>query len=165
MIAPRALLVGALVCAAALARAAEPIAPVQLHGASDAFAAPGITIVWGILRGATEDATLVVVRIAVEATAFTHVAVDGVDPFTQQRQALLAGRPVASMIELQTPRPRYAELPRSEVRLFRSADALRSGSPALVVYYLSIPDTTPEFASAAALGAYFDARIANLRMR
>ena len=162
MIAPRALLAGALLCAAVLARAAEPV---QLHGASDAFVAPGVTIVWGILRGATEEATLVVVRIAVDAKAFTHLAVDGVDPFTQQRQALLAGRPVAEVIEVRTPRPRYAELPRSELRLFRSAEALRGGSPALVVYYLSIPDTTPEFATAAALAAYFDARIAKLRMR
>ena len=168
MIAARAFLAGALVCAAALARAAEPVAPVApvlLHGASDAFAAPGVTIVWGVLRGATEDAALVVVRIAVDAAVFTHVAVDGVDPFTQQRQPLLAGRPVADMIELRTPRPRHAELPRSEVQLFRSADALRTGSPALVVYYLSIPDTTPEFATAAALGAYLDGRIANARMR
>ena len=161
MIAPRALLAGALLCAAALARAE----PVELHGASDAFAAPGVTIAWGILRGATEEATLVVVRIAVDATAFTHVAVDGVDPFSRERQPLLAGRPVADGIELRTPRPRYAELPRSEVRLYRSAGALRSGAPALVVYFLSIPDTTPEFASAQALGAYLDGRISKARLR
>lgn len=162
MIAPRALLVGALVCAVALARAAEPV---ELHGASDAFTTPGVTIAWGILRGATEDDTVVVVRIAVEATDFTHVAVDAVDPFTQRRQGLLTGRPVADVIELRSPRSRYADLPRSEVRLFRSADALRANSPALVVYYLSIPDTTPEFSTAAALGVYLDDRIATLRKR
>ena len=162
MIAPRALLFGALVCTAALARAVEPV---QLHGASDTFAAPGVAIVWGVLRGPTEDATLVVVRIAVDPAVFTHVAVEGVDPFTQQRQSLLAARPAAERIEQRTPRSRYAELPRSEVLLFRSADAARTGSPALVVYYLSIPDTTPEFATAAALGAYIDGRIAKARMR
>lgn len=164
MIVPRALLAGALLCAAVLARA-QPVAPVQLHGASDAFAAPGVTVAWAILRGATEEATLVVVRIAADATAFTHVALDGVDPFTRHRQALLAGRAVAERIEVRTPRPRYAELPRSEVRLYRSAEALRSGAPALVVYFLSIPDTTPEFASAQALGAYLDGRIAKARLR
>lgn len=136
-----------------------------MHGASDVFAAPGVTIAWGILRGTTEDSTLVVLRIAVDAKAFTHVAVDGVDPFTRERQALLAGRAVAGEIEVRTPRARYSDLPRSEVRLFRSAQALRKGPPELVVYYLSIPDTTPEFATAAALAAYLDGRIANARVR
>lgn len=165
MIATRAALAGLLVCAAALASAAEPVAPVQMHGASDVFAAPGVTIAWGILRGATEDTTLVVVRIAVDAKTFTHVAVDGVDPFTRERHPLLAVRPVAWMIEVKTPRARYADLPRSEVHLFRSAEALRSGAPALVVYYLSIPDTTPEFATAMALDAYLDDRIAKAKLK
>ena len=163
--APRALLAGALLCATVLAQAADPAAAVELHGASDVFAAPGVTIAWGILRGATEDATLVVLRMAVDAKTFTHVAVDGVDPFTRERHPLLAGRPVASMIELRTPRPRYAELPRSEVRLFGSAEALRNSAPALVIYYVSIPDTTPEFASAMALGGYLDDRIAKATLK
>ena len=87
------------------------------------------------------------------------------DPFTRERQPLLAGRPAAGDVEVRTPRARYADLPRSEVRLFRSAEALRAGAPALVVFYLSIPDTTPEFATAAALAAHLDGRIAGARVR
>ena len=144
---------------------AMPVAAQELHGANDVFATPGVTIAWAILRGATEDSTQVVLRIAVEPKTFTHVGVDGVDPFTRERQALLTGRAITGDTEVRTPRARYADLPRSEVRLFRSAEAWRAGSPALVVYYLSIPDTTPEFATAAALAAYLDGRIANARVR
>ena len=162
MIVLRTLLTGTLLGAATLAPAA---APVELHGASDAFAAPGVTIAWAILRGATEETTLVVVRFAVDAKSYSHVAVDGVDPFSRERQPLLGVRPVADRTEVRTPRPRYADLPRSEVRLFRSAEALRAGVPALSVFYLSRPDTTPEFSTDAALGAYLDDRIAKTRQR
>jgi hypothetical protein len=50
-------------------------------------------------------------------------------------------------------RTRFADLPRTEVR-FLSAD----GQPVLVVYYLSVPDTTPEFNSEQELQHYLESR-------
>ena len=40
---------------------------------------------------------------------------------------------------------------------------MRSNSPNLIVFYLGVPDTTPEFAGAAALDAYLSERIARAR--
>lgn len=162
MIALRGLLIGALVCAAALSRAADPV---EVHGASDIFAARGVAIAWGILRGASEEATLVVLRVAAETGKFSHIAVDGVDPFTRRRQALMAGQPFAGTIDVRIPRTRFADLPRSEIRLYGSPEALQRGAPSLLIYYLSIPDTTPEFATEGALVAYLDGRIEKARMR
>lgn len=159
MIGARAIFGAALACSAVLARGAEPA---ELHGASDAFAGPGIALAWGVLRGATEDATLVVLRIAVDAQRYAHVAIAGVDPFSQRRETRFTGPARDSGVDAGIPRGRFADTPRTEVRLYASSAALRADAPGLVVYYLSIPDTTPEFADTASLRAYLDARMARL---
>jgi hypothetical protein len=137
--------------------------PREAHGAADAFATAGVALAWGVLRGATESTTLVVVRIAVARDAFAAVAVVGLDPFTQRQQTLLAATPVAAGIDVRVPRAHFADFPRTEVRLYGMTDAVGAGAPALVVYYLGVPDTTPEFASEAALDAYLVQRIVRAR--
>ena len=42
--------------------------PREVHGSADAFAAPGVTLAWGVLRGATEADTRIVIRIATDRT-------------------------------------------------------------------------------------------------
>ena len=58
---------------------------------------------------------------------------------------------------MRVPRAHFADFPRTEVRLFGAAGAGATGAPKLVVFYLGVPDTTPEFASAAALESYLAA--------
>ena len=159
------LLLFAWLCVAAptLQRADAADGPREAHGSADAFAAPGVTLAWGVRRGATESTTLVVVRIAAARDAFASVAVVGLDPFTQRQQPLLAMTPVGTGIDVRVPRTHFADFPRTEVRLYGVPDAGGTGAPALVVYYLGVPDTTPEFASDAALESYLVQRIARAR--
>ena len=135
----------------------------EAHGSADAFAAPGVTLAWGVLRGVTESATQVVVRIAAAREAFAAVAVVGIDPFTQRQQTLLAATPAAAGTDVRVPRAHFADFPRTEVRLYGMTDAGGTGTPALVVYYLGVPDTTPEFASGTALESYLAQRLARAR--
>jgi hypothetical protein len=122
-----------------------------------------VALAWGVLRGPTEAATQVVVRIAAARDAFSSVAVVGLDPFTQRQQALLALTPITADIDVRVPRVHFADFPRTEVRLYGKHDAGGTGAPALVVYYLGVPDTTPEFASDAALESYLVRRLARAR--
>ena len=62
-------------------------------------------------------------------------------------------------IDARIPRAQFADFPRTEFRLYGSAPKSPGDAPKLVVYYLGIPDTTPEFASDAALEAYLASRI------
>jgi len=137
--------------------------PREAHGSADAFAAPGVTLAWGVLRGATEAATLVVVRIVAARDAFAAVAVVGIDPFTQRQQSLLAATPVTAGVDVRVPRTHFADFPRTEVRLYGRPEAGGTGAPALVVYYLGVPDTTPEYATETALESYLAQRIARAR--
>ncbi len=143
------------------ARAADD--PGSMHGSADQFSAPGIALAWGVLRGVSEATTLVVVRIAADRAEFAAAAIVGLDPFTQRRQSLLPVTSTAASIEVRVPRAHFADFPRTELRLFGPADAEGTGVPKLVVFYLGVPDTTPEFASEAALEAYLAGRIAGTR--
>ena len=158
----------AVACACIVAAFALPVraadATRELHGMADAFAAPGVALAWGVLRGVDEAATLVVLRIVANPETFAAVAVTGTDPFTQRTVAVLPWTPVSGRIELRVPRAHFAEFPRTDLRFDAATRAPRPDTPpALVVYFLGVPDTTPEFASQTALDAYLTDRLARTR--
>ncbi len=130
-----------------------------VHGEDSVFTGPGVAIAWGVLRAAVEDDAQVIVRIAIASRSYGYVSVDGVDPFTQARRPVLLARPVTDVVDVRSARTSFADFPRREVRLYRTPDDWRAGAIALTVYYLGVPDTTPEFASEAAVLAYLAAAI------
>ena len=87
--------------------AAEP--PREMHGMADAFAAPGVTLAWGILRGANEAATLVVLRIVADPAEFPAIAATGTDPFTQRTIPLLVATPNSGKVDLRVSRAHFAD--------------------------------------------------------
>ena len=157
----------AIVCACVLAAIALPAraadAARELHGMADAFAVPGMTLAWGVLRGVDEATTLVAIRIDANPTQFAAVTVSGTDPFTRRAVPLLPWTPISGRIELRVPRAHFAEFPRTDLRFHAALSAASPGAPDLVVYFLGVPDTTPEFASEAALNAYLTDRLARAR--
>ena len=60
---------------------------------------------------------------------------------------------------MRIPRAQFADTPRTEWQLYASEAAARAGKPGLVVYYVGIPDTTPEFADAEKLDAFLATRV------
>lgn len=157
------LLAGGITVFGTAARADAADAPREVHGMSDAIVTPDVALAWGVLRGATEATTTVVVRIVTDPAKYGWMGVVGIDPFSKQEQPL---RPVAAnpgTTDVRSPRSRFGDLPRTEFRLFDSEVTARSGAPALVVFYLGAPDTTPEFATEDKLQSYLADRIARLR--
>lgn len=147
--------------ASALAGAAGPAR--EVHGVADTFAAPGVALAWGVLRDpGGGDAATVVVRLVTDAQAYPAAAAVGVDPFSSGRESRLAGAAVGKGIDVRVPRSRFADFPRTEFLFYDSAAALVSQAPRLVVFYLGVPDTTPEFATEAALAAHLAERISRL---
>jgi hypothetical protein len=129
---------------------------------ADAYAAPGVAMAWGVVRGADEAATVVVVRIVTRPASYPWLAVTGGDPFTQRKLPLLAATRSEGVIDVRTPRTHFADFPRTELRLYESAAAARQDVPTLVVFFLGVPDTTPEFATEDKLQAYLSDRVARL---
>jgi hypothetical protein len=167
IVARAALRFGAVLCAylyfGDLAQAAD--LPVQVHGSADTYSAPGVALAWGILRGADESKTIVVVRVVTDPSVYKMAAVAGIDPFTERRKDQLKATSVENGLDIRLPRPSFGDLPRTEFRFFRSAEDAKAGAPQLVVYYLGVPDTTPEFAESSALDTYLAGRIERARMQ
>lgn len=137
-------------------RAAE-----EVHGTSDAFAGNGVAVAWGVLRGASDDDARVVLRIATDTKRYGALAADGVDPFSKQRKPLVNRQPIGATTTVRFLRKQFAEFPRTELQFFKAGET-QALTPELVVYYVGVPDTTPEFAAEAALGAYLDERMKKL---
>src|SRR6266542_2659341 len=125
-----------------------------VHGADSVFTDPELGIVWGVLKNEAEERTMVVIRVSNPAGRYAYMTVEGVDPFTQRRVALVDGLPLGASIDIRTPRASFADLPRREIHLYASAADWRTGRSGLTVYYLGVPDTTPEFTTEAALESY-----------
>lgn len=143
-----------LVLLAALAASARAQAPETIHGENSEFRSPTVRLVWGVLRGSTEETTQVVIRVIDSADTYAQVRVDGVDPFTKARTTQVPLQPLGRQVDAAIPRARFAAHPSTEVVLFRTAADAQANRPALVVYYLGVPDTAPEFADRAALEAH-----------
>jgi len=126
------------------------------HGAESVFATGDVTIVWGVLRASASAEAEVVIRI-VAAPRFRAVSADAVDPFGGARRPVAAVRSLAGAADIRRPRADFADFPRLEVHLYDNAAA---GAPALTVYYLGVPDTTPEFTAPPALLRYLEDAVA-----
>lgn len=153
------LLLAILGCATSAARA-QPRAD---HGSSDVYAAPGIGIVWGIERGASDAEAVVVIRIATDPATYPWLAVLGINPFTNAETSLLPPTAIQRSVDVRIPRARFADHPRTEVRVYATQGAAQAGSASVTVFYLGVPDTTPEFVDRAKLEASLTERMARAR--
>jgi len=141
-----AALIFAIAMSAPTALAAEQPATV-VHGADSQFSNATVKVAWVVRKGASEESTQVVIRLVNVAESYRWIRLDGVDPFSKARIAFVPARPLESRIDLVVPRKAFADHPSAEIQLFRSeADAL-ADRPALTIFYLGVPDTTPEFAN------------------
>ena len=154
-----------LLAASAVAPTHAGDAPNEVHGESDAFGASGAALAWGVVRGPSEAATEVVVRVVSDPALYPWLAVDGRDPFSQRTQPVLAAVPNPGLTDVRSPRAHFAEFPRTEFRFYGSASAARLDKPALVVFYLGVPDTTPEFEAEEKLQSHLADSMTRLRER
>jgi hypothetical protein len=145
--------------ACALALTALLIAPVAaqqgivVHGADSIFAGSGVKLAWAVRRGASEAETLIVIRVIADAN-HRVIRVDGVDPFTKGRKVFVAARALNRETDLAVPRAQFADHPSTEIHFFASAEDAAANKAKLTVFYLGVPDTTPEFAERGQAEAY-----------
>ena len=152
----RARLWGSLGAALALlgAPAKTPAQERDIHGADSVFTKPGLTIVWAVLRGGREEESIVVTRIVNTARQWSVVSVEGVDPFTGRRAPIADGLALDGHLDVRSPRRSFEDYPRREIRLYATREDWSAGKVALSVYYLGVPDTTPEFVLEASMLSY-----------
>lgn len=148
---------GVALLAAGLATATPTFAQsneIALHGADSVFVAPEVAVVWAVLKQAQGDKAAVWLRLVNTSGKFTQFSIDGVDPFSKKRERVDKGGPIAKEVRVATDRETFVDLTSREIHLYASEADWKADKPALTVYYLGVPDTTPEFVDQAAMDAY-----------
>jgi hypothetical protein len=148
---------GALACALGLSTLVHAQGQgAAIHGANSVFTTGEVVMVWAVLRAAAEDDAEVVIRLV--APRFAALTVEAVDPFGGGRRLVVPRQPLSGAAEVRRRRADFAEFPRLEVHVHPAAGAAAPGP--LTIYYLGVPDTTPEFTSEAALRRYLEDAVA-----
>ncbi len=135
------------------------MAQTRVHGESSLFVNPTVRLAWAIRKGANDAASDVIIRV-INAGGYSHVRVGGVDPFTKDRTTLVTGRALGATTDLVIQRSRFADHPSAEIHFFASEAELAADRPVLTVFYLGVPDTTPEFTAARDAEPYFERMLA-----
>ena len=148
----RSLAVAFMLMLSAVAAPAQDV----VHGADSLFVSPTVKLAWAVRRGASEAETLVIIRVVPAGADYRVLRVDGVDPFTKEHKVFVAARALAGETDVAIPRAAFADHPSTEFRFFASIEAAAANAPRLTVFYLGVPDTTPEFPGQREAEAYLE---------
>jgi len=142
----------------ALANEQEKIS--AYHGADSVFKAEGITVIWGVIRGSDESNTMVYMKIIATEEAREHFkfySVKATDAFSDAIQWLAKGKKLQAINMIEQTRELFQALTERTILLYTDIDPenIENGKEDFSVYYLSLPDTTPEFITKEKLEKYF----------
>ena len=165
----RKILASLLLAAAGILSTVLAPAPVQgetreIHGADSSFRSGAIGICWGMLRGAPGSDVQVTIRIRILSEGdrpYSDYAVQAVHPLTQAAEWVVPRRSLEKVNTVAAPRESFKNLAGRRIYFYRPA----ASEPELAVYYMGIPDTTPELTDAAQLERYFDLAFKRLAQR
>ena len=136
----------------------------EIHGADSSFRTGGIGICWGMLRGAPGSDVQVMIRIRILSegdSPYSNYAVQAVHPLTQAAEWVVPRRPLEKVNTAAAPRESFQNLAGRRIYFYRPS----ASEPDLAVYYMGIPDTTPELTETAQLEQYFDLAFKRLAQR
>jgi hypothetical protein len=126
----------------------------EIHGSGAVFASDDIGIVWAVHKQATGDKATVWWRIVNRKAKFSHVSMDGVDPFSKKRERVTPTVALSAELNLSSDRDTFADLTSRQIHFYLNAADAQADKPAVTVYYLGVPDTVPEFTDEAKMNAY-----------
>jgi hypothetical protein len=136
----------------------------EVHGADSSFRTGPIGICWGMLRGAPDSDVQVVIRIRVLSegdSPYSDYAVQAMHPLTRVAEWTVPKRPLEKVNTAAAPRESFKNLAGRRIYFYRPA----ASEPELAVYYMGVPDTTPELPDAAQLEQYFELAFQRLARR
>ena len=138
----------------------------EYHGADSVFQAEGIAIFWAILKGSDDESSLVYINIIVTddngVDTFATFSVLAVDPFSKEEKWVFEGKEFQKENLLKLNRASFRDMMERRFFFYTTAEDYQDEKPHMVVYYLSIPDTAPEFLEESQLEEYFNDAIARL---
>jgi hypothetical protein len=140
----------------------------EFHGADSVFEKEGITILWAILKGPTEESSWVYIKIIDSggiAGHFQIFSVEAVDPFSKAREWVVKGEKLGKENVMRGVRSSFRDKTGRRILFYKSIEDFKKENPALTIFYLGVPDTSPEFLSEKDLEGYFNKALEKLKKR
>jgi len=133
------------------------LAATEIHGADSSFRSQGITILWAILKGPSEETSFVHIRILhdkIAAPGLRFYRIEAVDPFSKEREWVDNGEPLGSVQTLKIVRTDFRDKTERWLHFYADRESLEKGRTALTIFYHGVPDTAPEILTEVELEAY-----------
>jgi hypothetical protein len=128
----------------------------EFHGADSVFEKDGITILWAILKGPTEESSWVHIKIICSGeNPFQIFSVEAVDPFSKEKEWVVIGKKLEKENLVRSNRASFREKTGRRILFYRSTEVFEKENPDMIVYYLGVPDTSPELLSEKGIEDYF----------
>jgi len=126
-----------------------------VEGKGPVFAAPGAQFAWGVLKGADEARSTVVVRVS--SPEFRSVSASGSDPANSKAEKVwMARSQMPRVMDVRIARTGLTKFPRTAIRFYREERAATGAKPELEVFFAGLPEGTREFSNAAELERYLN---------
>jgi len=136
----------------------------EFHGADSVFEREGITILWAILKGQDEAGSWVYIKIINSGkNPFQIFSVEAVDPFTKEKEWVIKGERLGEENVIKGVRSSFRDKTARRILFYRSTEAFEKENPGMTVYYLGVPDTSPEVLSEKEMEEYFEKAIERLK--
>jgi hypothetical protein len=132
----------------------------EYHGADSTFKVNGISIFWAILKGSEESNSWVHVKIIYQednVKQFRTFSLIASHPFSNSEEWIIKGEKLNKENTVKLNRESFKEMTARRFLFYQNEkiEDYKNEKPDMIVYYLSVPDTAPEFLTLEKLEAYF----------
>ncbi len=136
----------------------------EYHGADSVFERDGIIILWAVLKGQDEASSQVCMKILHPArNRFKIFSVEAVDPFSKEKEWVVKGNKLEKENFVRSSRASFGDKTARRIFFYRTKEAYDREKPDMTVYYLGVPDTSPEVLSEKEMNDYFEKALERLK--
>jgi hypothetical protein len=129
----------------------------EYHGADSVFEKEGIVILWAILKGQDEASSWVYIKIVNSGgTPYQIFSVEAIDPFSKEKEWVVKGKKLEKDNVVKSVRTSFRDKTSRRILFYRNTEALEKENPGMAVFYLGVPDTSPEVLSEKEMESYFE---------
>lgn len=135
------------------------------HGADAIFQVEGIAIFWAILKGDDDEHSLVFINIVSTGktpSPFRKFSLQAMDPFSKEKKWLFTDKVFEKNNLIKLNRATFRNMMERRFFFYMKNEPALDSSPDMTVYYMSIPDTAPEFLDESSLLSYFKGALVRL---
>ena len=136
------------------------------HGADSVFEEEGIIILWAILKGQDEASSWVFIKIIHSGGyPFQFYSVEAIDTFSKEKEWVVKGKKLEKENMIKSIRTSFRDKTSRRILFYGNREALEKEKPDMTVFYMGVPDTSPEVLSEKEMDSYFEKALKRVKKR